>query len=104
MTDVLNPVDGSVVGQVEHHSESQVRPVIVRTSAAFIGWSRLLAKQRGDIVRLMFTRKVSIALAAGRAIIMKPMAETRRPHPKIQFHRTHRPAAFYLVSSQPCSG
>jgi delta 1-pyrroline-5-carboxylate dehydrogenase len=76
MIDVLNPVDGSVVGQVEHHSESRVRAAIDRTCAAFPAWSRLLAKQRSDILRMMITRKSAIALAAGCTIIMKPVAET----------------------------
>lgn len=59
MIDVLNPVDGSDAGQVEHHSESQVRAAIDRTCAAFPAWPRLLAKQRSNILRMVITRKVA---------------------------------------------
>ncbi|MFM0203695.1 NAD-dependent succinate-semialdehyde dehydrogenase [Paraburkholderia fungorum] len=54
MIDVLNPADGNVVGQAEHHSEAQVRAAIDRTCAAFPAWSRLLAKQRSDMLRRWF--------------------------------------------------
>lgn len=75
MIDVLNPVDGSDAGQVEHHSESQVRAAIDRTCAAFPAWPRLLAKQRSNILRMVITRKVATALAAGCTIVKKPAAE-----------------------------
>jgi hypothetical protein len=75
MTDVFSLVDGSVVDQVEHHSESQGRAAIDHIFAAFPAWSRLLAKQRSDIPRMMATRKVSIALTTSRTITMKPAAE-----------------------------
>ncbi|BCQ28809.1 NAD-dependent succinate-semialdehyde dehydrogenase (plasmid) [Caballeronia sp. NK8] len=54
MIDVLNPADGTVVGQVEHHSEAQVRAAIDRTCAAFPAWSRTLARERSELLRKWF--------------------------------------------------
>lgn len=54
MIDVLNPADGTIVGQVEQHSEAQVRAAIDRTCAAFPAWSRTLARERSEVLRKWF--------------------------------------------------
>jgi succinate-semialdehyde dehydrogenase / glutarate-semialdehyde dehydrogenase len=54
MIDVLNPADGTLVGQVEHHSEAQVRAAIDRTCTAFPLWSRTLARERSHLLRTWF--------------------------------------------------
>ena len=54
MIDVINPADGTVVGQVEHRSEARVRATIDRTCAAFPAWSRTLARERSALLRKWF--------------------------------------------------
>src|SRR5690242_12979351 len=54
MIDVLNPADGTIVGQVERHSEAQVRTAIDRTCAASPTWSRTLARERSALLRKWF--------------------------------------------------
>lgn len=54
MIQVFNPADGSVVGEVKHFSTAEVAQAIDQTCEAFPAWSRLLAKERGDILRKWF--------------------------------------------------
>lgn len=54
MINVFNPADGSVVGTVPDNSVAEVQAAITRTCDAFPGWSRKLAKERGDLLRRWF--------------------------------------------------
>lgn len=54
MINVLNPADGSVVGEVPEWSPAEVTAAIDRTCKAFPWWSRKLAKERGDLLRRWF--------------------------------------------------
>ncbi|CAM4100517.1 NAD-dependent succinate-semialdehyde dehydrogenase [Bordetella tumulicola] len=54
MINVINPADGSVVGQAPEMDAAQVKTAIDRTCSAFPAWSRKLAKERGDILRRWF--------------------------------------------------
>lgn len=54
MINVLNPADGSVVGQAPLMSAAEVRAAMDRACSAFAAWSRKLAKERGDILRRWF--------------------------------------------------
>jgi succinate-semialdehyde dehydrogenase/glutarate-semialdehyde dehydrogenase len=51
MINVINPADGSVVGQTPMMSESDVAAAITRTCDAFPAWARKTAKERSDILR-----------------------------------------------------
>lgn len=54
MINVLNPADGTIVGQAPEMDAVQVQAAIDRTCAAFPAWSRKLAKDRGDLLRRWF--------------------------------------------------
>ncbi|MFZ4875753.1 NAD-dependent succinate-semialdehyde dehydrogenase [Janthinobacterium sp. Mn2066] len=54
MINVFNPADGSVVGTAPDNSVAEVQAAITRTCDAFPGWSRKLAKERGDLLRRWF--------------------------------------------------
>jgi len=54
MINVINPADGSIVGQAPDMSVAEVKAAIDRTCAAFPAWSRTLAKERGDMLRRWF--------------------------------------------------
>lgn len=54
MINVVNPADGSIVGQAPNMDAVEVRAAIDRTCDAFPAWSRKLAKERGDILRRWF--------------------------------------------------
>ncbi|WP_342595136.1 NAD-dependent succinate-semialdehyde dehydrogenase [Salinicola lusitanus] len=56
MIEVLNPANGSVVGEAPAMSLNEVNAAIDRTCAAFPAWSRKLAKERGDLLRGWFER------------------------------------------------
>lgn len=51
MIDVINPADGSVIGQTPLMSPSDVAAAIDRTCEAFPAWALKTAKQRSDILR-----------------------------------------------------
>ena len=54
MIKVINPADGSVVGQAPALTSDEVSAAINRTCEAFPHWSRKLAKDRGDLLRRWF--------------------------------------------------
>ncbi|WP_394834507.1 NAD-dependent succinate-semialdehyde dehydrogenase [Pendulispora rubella] len=54
MIKVYNPADGSVVGEAPEMTLDEVKAAIDRTCQAFPGWSRMLAKDRGDLLRRWF--------------------------------------------------
>ncbi|CAM4199785.1 Aldehyde dehydrogenase [Bordetella tumbae] len=54
MINVINPADGSIVGQAPDMDAIEVRAAIDRTCDAFPAWSRKLAKERGDMLRRWF--------------------------------------------------
>ncbi|MFA4914683.1 MAG: NAD-dependent succinate-semialdehyde dehydrogenase [Burkholderiaceae bacterium] len=54
MITVINPADGSVVGQAPAFNSAEVTAAIDRTCEAFPRWSRRLAKERGDLLRRWF--------------------------------------------------
>jgi len=54
MITVINPADGTVVGQAPAFSSADVTAAINRTCDAFPSWSRRLAKERGDLLRRWF--------------------------------------------------
>ncbi|NRB55984.1 MAG: NAD-dependent succinate-semialdehyde dehydrogenase [Salinicola sp.] len=56
MIDVLNPADGTVVGQAPAMTLSEVNSAIDRTCEAFPAWSRRLAKERSELLRGWFER------------------------------------------------
>jgi succinate-semialdehyde dehydrogenase/glutarate-semialdehyde dehydrogenase len=51
MIDVINPADGSVIGQTPLMSPTEVAEAIDRTCEAFPAWALKTAKQRSDILR-----------------------------------------------------
>jgi succinate-semialdehyde dehydrogenase/glutarate-semialdehyde dehydrogenase len=51
MIDVINPADGSVIGQTPLMSPTEVAAAIDRTCEAFPAWALKTAKQRSDILR-----------------------------------------------------
>lgn len=51
MINVINPADGSVIGQTPMMIESDVAAAIDRTCNAFPAWSKKTAKARSDILR-----------------------------------------------------
>ncbi|WP_398471576.1 NAD-dependent succinate-semialdehyde dehydrogenase [Tardiphaga sp.] len=51
MIEVINPADGSVVGEAPKFAHLEVKAAIDRTCEAFPAWSRRLAKERGDLLR-----------------------------------------------------
>ncbi|WWH71323.1 aldehyde dehydrogenase family protein [Erwinia billingiae] len=51
MIDVINPADGSVIGQTPLMSPAEVAEAIDRTCEAFPAWALKTAKQRSDIMR-----------------------------------------------------
>ena len=54
MIKVLNPADGSVVGEAPQMTLDEVKAAVDRTCKAFPVWSRKLAKERGDLLRRWF--------------------------------------------------
>ncbi len=54
MITVYNPADGSVVGEVPAMAEADVKAAIERTCTAFPAWSRMLAAERGKLLRRWF--------------------------------------------------
>lgn len=54
MINVINPADGSTVGQAPELNGVEVSAAIDRTCEAFPAWSRKLAKERGDLLRRWF--------------------------------------------------
>ncbi|HYG43815.1 MAG TPA: NAD-dependent succinate-semialdehyde dehydrogenase [Bordetella sp.] len=54
MINVINPADGSIVGQAPDMDAAQVKAAIDRACGAFPAWSRKLAKDRGDMLRRWF--------------------------------------------------
>jgi succinate-semialdehyde dehydrogenase/glutarate-semialdehyde dehydrogenase len=51
---VINPADASVAGHAPHLSAAEVGAAIDRTCAAFPRWSRMLARERGELLRRWF--------------------------------------------------
>lgn len=51
MINVINPADGSVVGQTPMMSAAQVAAAIDRTCAAFPGWAQKSAQERSHLLR-----------------------------------------------------
>jgi succinate-semialdehyde dehydrogenase/glutarate-semialdehyde dehydrogenase len=51
---VINPADGSAVGEAPFMSAVEVGAAIDRCCAAFPGWSRKLARERGELLRRWF--------------------------------------------------
>ncbi|WP_040239502.1 NAD-dependent succinate-semialdehyde dehydrogenase [Chromohalobacter japonicus] len=56
MIEVLNPANGTLVGEAPAMSRSEVNDAIERTCAAFPAWSGKLAKERSDLLRRWFER------------------------------------------------
>ena len=54
MINVINPADGSIVGEAPELGSAAVQAAIDRTCRAFPLWSRKLAKERGDLLRRWF--------------------------------------------------
>ncbi|GGF51566.1 NAD-dependent succinate-semialdehyde dehydrogenase [Aliidongia dinghuensis] len=54
MITILNPADGSIVGEAPDMNGDEVKAAIDRTCGAFPAWSRRLAKERGDLLRRWF--------------------------------------------------
>lgn len=54
MIQVFNPADGSIVGAAPMMSGVEVKRAIDRTCAAFPAWSRMLARERGELLRRWF--------------------------------------------------
>ncbi len=54
MIKVLNPADGSVVGEAPEMTLDEVRAAVDRTCNTFPTWSRKLAKERGELLRRWF--------------------------------------------------
>lgn len=54
MIKVINPADGTCVGEAPDMNAAEVRAAIDRTCDAFPAWSRKLAKERGDLLRRWF--------------------------------------------------
>ncbi|MCS6891321.1 MAG: NAD-dependent succinate-semialdehyde dehydrogenase [Rhodovarius sp.] len=77
---VRNPATGEVIGQVPAMGAAETRRAIAAAHAAFPAWRRMLAKERGAILRRM--AELMLAHAEDLAIIMtaeqgKPLAEAR---------------------------
>lgn len=51
MINVINPADGSVIGQTPMMSATEVAAAIDRTCEAFPGWAQKTAKERSDVLR-----------------------------------------------------
>ncbi|CAI2467476.1 Succinate-semialdehyde dehydrogenase [NADP(+)] GabD [Serratia ficaria] len=51
MIEVINPADGSIVGQAPFMNNEQVAAAITRTCDAFPAWAAKTAKQRSDLLR-----------------------------------------------------
>jgi len=54
MISVLNPADGSIVGEAPELTPNEVVAAVDRTCNAFPAWSRKLANERGDLLRRWF--------------------------------------------------
>jgi succinate-semialdehyde dehydrogenase/glutarate-semialdehyde dehydrogenase len=54
MIKVINPADGSVVGEAPEFTNAEVKAAVDRTCEAFPAWSKRLAKERGDLLRRWF--------------------------------------------------
>jgi len=54
MINVLNPADGSIVGQAPEMTSDEVKIAIDRICHAFPTWSRKLARERGEFLRRWF--------------------------------------------------
>ncbi|MDN7497386.1 NAD-dependent succinate-semialdehyde dehydrogenase [Burkholderia gladioli] len=54
MIKVINPADGSFVGEAPEMTSDQVRAAIARTCDAFPAWSKKLARERGELLRRWF--------------------------------------------------
>ncbi len=54
MIKVINPADGSFVGEAPEMTSDQVRAAIARTCDAFPAWSKELARERGELLRRWF--------------------------------------------------
>ena len=54
MIQVVNPADGSIVGEVPYMSHADVRSAVERTCRAFPEWSRKLARERSELLRRWF--------------------------------------------------
>src|SRR5690606_4410639 len=51
---VLNPADGSIVGEAPKMTLNEVRAAVDRTCNAFPSWSRTLARERSEFLRRWF--------------------------------------------------
>lgn len=54
MIKVLNPADGSIVGEAPEMTLDEVKVAVDRTCNAFPEWSRKLARERGELLRRWF--------------------------------------------------
>lgn len=54
MIKVLNPADGSLVGEAPDMTPDEVKAAVDRTCNAFPAWSRKLARERGELLRRWF--------------------------------------------------
>lgn len=54
MIQVLNPADGSIVGEAPKMTLNEVRAAVDRTCNAFPSWSRTLARERSEFLRRWF--------------------------------------------------